>query len=198
MKQVTSLRLQKNELRSEYKAQRKLLSAECRRQRDEIICKTALSLASLRYADYVLLYAATEYEINIDGIAKSALALGKKIAFPRCNTEKCTMTYHFVQSLDELSPDSYGIREPSESSPVYDPEISGGSAVVFVPGLLFDDRGYRLGYGKGYYDRYLSSFKGNKIGVVYGDFILPEVPIGRFDTKVDILLTEKRIKVIGQ
>ena len=67
--------------------------------------------------------------------------------------------------------------------------------VCFVPGLVYDKAGYRLGYGKGFYDRYLSSFTGCTIGVVYSDYILPEVPRGRFDMSVDILLTEKGVKV---
>ena len=104
------------------------------------------------------------------------------------------MKYHEVKSLDELEIDSYGIAEPAESCPVYDP-ASPGAAVCFVPGLVYDKAGYRLGYGKGFYDRYLSGFSGCTIGVVYSDYILPEVPRGRFDVTVDILLTEKGVRV---
>ena len=105
------------------------------------------------------------------------------------------MKYHIVTSLDQLSPDSYGIKEPSEELPVYDPENDTGSAICFVPGLVYDKAGYRVGYGKGFYDRFLSSFKGSSVGVVYSDFILPKVPRGRFDMKVDILLSEKGVKI---
>ena len=58
-------------------------------------------------------------------------------------------------------------------------------------GLLF-----RLGYGKGFYDRYLSEFKGSRIGIVYSDYIMPTVPRGRFDVSVDILLTENGVKTV--
>ena len=67
-----------------------------------------------------------------------------------------------------------------------------------MPGLVYDKAGYRLGYGKGFYDRYLSHFSGCTLGVVYSDYILPTVPRGRFDVSVDILLTEKGVKMTGE
>jgi 5-formyltetrahydrofolate cyclo-ligase len=108
------------------------------------------------------------------------------------------MEYHTVGSLDELTPDAYGILEPPADAPVYDPINEKRSAVCFVPGLVYDRAGYRLGYGKGFYDRYLSHFSGCTLGVVYSDYILPTVPRGRFDVSVDILLTEKGVKVTGE
>ena len=184
----------KDALRAEYKARRLEMGADVRTARDRQICDFATGLASFRFAEFVLLYAATPEEICIDEIATAAFAKGKKVAFPRCHKETHTMTYHIVSSLDELYPDSYGIREPSPDAPIYDPENDLGSAICFVPGLVYDKSGYRLGYGKGFYDRFLSSFKGSSIGVVYSDFILPEVPRGRFDMTVDILLCEKGVK----
>ena len=108
------------------------------------------------------------------------------------------MSYRAVSSLDELSPAAYGIPEPPEDAPVYDPAKDSGSAICFVPGLVYDRMGYRVGYGKGFYDRYLSAFSGCKIGVVYSDYILKSVPRGRFDVKVDILLTEKGVKMTSE
>lgn len=189
------VREKKNSIRAEYKARRREMDKDVRCERDSKICDYALGLVSYRYAEYVLLYAATEDEIDIYEIARAALKQGKKIAFPRCRKEDHTMKYHIVESLDQLSPDSYGIAEPSEDLPVYDPETDTGSAICFVPGLVYDKAGYRVGYGKGFYDRFLSSFKGSSIGVVYSDFIMPKVPRGRFDMKVDILLSEKGVRV---
>ena len=65
-----------------------------------------------------------------------------------------------------------------------------------MPGVAFDKNRNRIGYGKGFYDRYLSSFSGCKIGVIYSDYILPVVPRGRFDVSVDTLLTEKGVKSV--
>lgn len=192
---LKALKQEKDEMRSRFRRMRSEMDSEEKNRRDGAIVHAAENLASFRYAEYVLLYAATENEINIDALAAAALAKGKKIAFPRCNTENCTMQFHFVQGLDDLTIDSYGIREPSPDLPVFDPSVHTGSAVCFVPGLVFDKYGYRIGYGKGYYDRYLSAFAGSRVGVVYSDFTVDSVPRGRFDTKVNILLTEKNVRV---
>ena len=190
------IKQEKDALREKYKVLRREISPDEKLRRDKAICERSRNLASYRYAKHVLLYAATPDEISLFALAESALKAGKKVFFPRCNTEERTMTYHSVSSLDELSPDSYGICEPPESAPVFDPQKDQGFSVCFVPGLLFDRMGFRLGYGGGYYDRFLSSFGGNRVGIVYSDFILPQVPRGRFDEKMDILLTERNNIII--
>lgn len=194
---MNMIRKQKDEIRAEYSQKRKSMDAAEKQRRDEAICRAAVSLVSFRYAEFVLLYAATSDEIDITPIAAEALARGKKIAFPRCDKETHTMKYHIVSSLDELKPDAYNISEPPADNPIYDPASDVGSAVCFVPGLVYDKEGYRLGYGKGFYDRYLSGFSGCTIGIVYSDYILPAVPRGRYDVSLDILLTEKGVKMTG-
>lgn len=189
------IKKQKDDIREEYKERRREMPIEERHRRDEAICRVVEGLVSFRYAEYVLLYAATEGEIDVNPIAELALEKGKKVCFPRCDKRTHTMTYHIVNSLDELAVDSYGLLEPAEDAPMYEPERDTGAAVCFVPGLVYDKAGYRLGYGKGFYDRYLSAFSGCTIGVVYSDYILPVVPRGRFDMSVDILLTEKGVKI---
>jgi len=188
------IKKQKDDIREEYKERRRQMSSDEKFRRDSAVCKAAEGLVSFRYAEYVLLYAATSDEIDVYEIARIAFEKGKKVCFPRCDKKTHTMKYHIVNSIDELSPDAYGILEPAEDAPVYDPASPGG-AVCFVPGLVYDRAGYRLGYGKGFYDRYLSAFSGCTIGVVYSDYILAEVPRGRFDVSVDILLTEKGVRV---
>ena len=195
---MNSIRKVKDEIRADYSARRAAMDPAEKKRRDDAICRAAVSLVSFRYAEYVLLYAATENEIQIRDIAIEALNRGKKIAFPRCDKETHTMQYHIVSSLDELAPDTYGILEPPPENPIYDPETDLGSAICFVPGLVYDKAGYRLGYGKGFYDRYLSHFSGCTLGVVYSDYILPVVPRGRFDVSVNILLTEKCVKMTGE
>ena len=191
-----SIKKEKDELRAKYLAARASMDKDTRRERDLGVCNTAKGLVSFRYAEFVLLYAATENEIDVTEIAEAAWKSGKKVAFPRCDKATHTMKYHIVSSMDELAVDSYGIREPSEDAPIYDPVSEKGSAVCFVPGLLYDKAGYRLGYGKGFYDRYLSEFSGSKIGVVYSDYVMPVVPRGRFDVSDDNLLTEKAVKPV--
>ncbi len=191
------IKKEKDELRHSYLEKRAAMDRSVKQARDAAICKSAQGLVSFRFAEFVLLYAAMDNEIDVSALAEAAFKAGKKVAFPRSDKETHTMRYHFVSSLDELKSDTYGIAEPSPDAPVYDPERESGSAVCFVPGLLYDKAGYRLGYGKGFYDRYLSAFSGCKIGVIYSDYILPTVPRGRYDVALDILLTEKGVKTVS-
>ena len=189
----SSPKQEKDALRKEYKEKRKALPKEEKERRDAGICRRAASLAVFRFAKYVLLYDATESEISLSPLAREALARGKVLAYPRCDTESRTMTFHTVSSPDELVPDAYGIKAPRADAPVFAPGKYAGSAVCFVPGLVFDRGGFRLGYGKGYYDRFLSSFPGSSVGVIYSDFLVPRLPRGRYDRNTDILLTEQNV-----
>jgi 5-formyltetrahydrofolate cyclo-ligase len=188
------IRKEKDDIRRECIARRKEITPAEKHRRDSKICTLAQSLVSFRYAEVILMYAPTAKEIDVMPLISAALARGKEVAFPKCAVENRTMEYHFVTGEGDLSVQSHNIREPDGSLPLYNPKKDRRSAVCLVPALVYDRAGYRLGYGKGYYDRYLSDFEGCKIGVVYSDFILPSVPRGRFDLNVDILLTEKGIK----
>jgi 5-formyltetrahydrofolate cyclo-ligase len=167
------------------------MTSEEHKSFDEKIIQTATSLVSFRHADIILLYAPIKSEIDVMPIFELAKEKGKKVAFPKCNTEERTMKFHFVDSLEELSPCAYGIREPSEDAPVYDPETTQGSALCFVPGLAFDVYGYRLGYGKGYYDRFLNNFCGLSIGITFDELKCKALPIEPTDISVDIIITDK-------
>lgn len=195
---MNTLKKVKDETRKEFLEKRALMDPSVKKARDKKICSCATSLASYRFADCVLIYAPLDDEIDIMPVAEDALKKGKKVAFPRCNKEEHTMDFHFVNSLDDLKIDSYGIREPSADLPVFEGNSFEGNVLCFVPGLIYDKKGYRLGYGKGFYDRYLSGLRGNIIGVVYSDFIVPSVPIGKFDVSLKILLTEKGVVVTGE
>ena len=143
------------------------------------------------------MYSPLKNEIDVLPIGKNALEKNKNVAFPLCDSTKSTMTYHLVTDVDnDLKKGSFGILEPHSFLPEFNMKQT--NAVILVPGLVFDKKGYRIGYGKGYYDRYLSSFKGTKIGICYSDFILDEVPRGRFDTSVDFIITEKGVKKLNE
>jgi len=195
----TEIRARKNEIRAQYKAMRAEMTAEERSARDQRICDLFLSSITYRYAKVLLMYAPLNGEIDVMPIAKQALADGKTVAFPRCSKNDCTMEYHVVQSVDELIVGSYGISEPPADAPVrYAADCTADEhPVCLVPGLVFDRAGYRVGYGKGYYDRYLNAFPGVRVGIVYADCVLGEIPRGRFDLAVDVLVTDKGVRAVN-
>ena len=193
---MTPIKKVKDEIRREFSAKRDALDASVRAEKSDKICNTAKELISFRHAEIILLYSPIKSEIDVLPIAREALERGKSIAFPRCNKDDRTMKFHFVTSLDQLETGAYGIKEPREDAPVYDPENDTRVAVCYVPGLTFDVYGYRLGYGKGYYDKFMHNFKGCTIGIILNDFIVRSLPKGKYDCHCDILLTENGAKPI--
>ncbi|MBQ8448496.1 MAG: 5-formyltetrahydrofolate cyclo-ligase [Clostridia bacterium] len=186
------IRKHKTEIREYYLAKRRGLEDAERAEKNEKICKNMLGSATFRYADIILMYYPKPDEIDIRPVAEAALAAGKKIAFPRCNPADHTMVFHYVSSLDELLPGSYNLMEPAESLPAFTPELAEKCNVAcIVPAVVFDKKGFRIGYGGGYYDRYLAGFRGTKVGFAYRDFIVNSVPHGRFDLTVDVMITER-------
>lgn len=156
-----------------------------------------MALVTYRYSDVLLMYVPTRREIDVLPIARHALENGKRIAFPCCDTKNHTMEFRLVSSLDQLTvTGSFGILEPSDECLVFTQDKAAGNAVCLVPAIVYDKKGYRLGYGKGFYDRYLPSFIGTKVGFVYSDFIIGSVPRGRYDLSVDVLVTEKGVRAL--
>lgn len=185
-----NIKEEKNKIRNEHKKKRKSIPLDVRKQNDALICKKFLSLNSYRYADTILLYSPLADEIDTSEIMKDAFSKGKTVAYPRC-VEGNEMVYHIISSKEQLVSGKYGIREPMEDLPVY--QNNGDNAICILPAIAYDKKGYRIGYGKGYYDRFLSKFKGIKAGLIYSDFVIDEIPKGKFDLRSDLIITEKGV-----
>lgn len=186
-------------MRTEYMNLRRAIPAEEKAKLDKRISELFLASITYRYSKAVLLYAPLDDEIDVWGISKAALEAGKLVAFPRCNAEDNTMKYHIVKSLDELERSTFGILEPKAECEIYDYEKNAQNdhAVCIVPGVVFDKAGYRIGYGRGFYDRFLNKFEGVKVGFAYSDFIIKSVPRGRYDLACDVIVSEKGVRAIG-
>ena len=93
----------------------------------------------------------------------------------------------------QLVPGTWGIQEPIASCAEYkiSNDVASQSDLCLIPGIAFDCDGYRLGYGKGYYDRFLTAFHGIRVGVAYHDFILDQLPHDRHDQPMHILMNER-------
>lgn len=182
------IKVLKTEIREEYLARRAAIPADEKKKREEKICRLILSSASFRYAETILAYAPRKNEIDIAPLLLLALEMGKKLALPRCEGDHF-MTYRYVHSLDRLSPGSYGILEPDADAPLFQ-EDPGHSSLCLVPGVVFDIHGYRIGYGGGYYDRFLHNFHGSVAGLIYRDFIISNLPHGRYDHALPIMITD--------
>lgn len=162
---------------------------------DAAIVANFLRGEAYRRCTRLLLYAPIRSEIDLWPLLARAIADGKRIALPRCEGEKGEMHFYAVGSRDELQPGAYGVAEPREGCPLCD-GFDDPSALMVLPGLCFDETGGRLGYGGGYYDRYLARFPGRTVGMCYERLVLP-VPREANDLPVDELITESRILQIS-
>ena len=186
------MREEKMALRAIFREKRKSLDPQLKAEMDAQICQRLSSLVSVRYADEVLSFSPLTGEIEISAFNENVLKSGKKFYLPRCVKGTSEMNFHRVESIAELENGSFSIMEPSEDAPKWKNE-SGVNAVCIIPAMSYDRQGYRLGYGKGYYDRHMSSKNVLKIGICYTDFLSEAIPRGRFDLSVDIIVTEKGI-----
>ena len=150
-----------------------------------------LRLPSFNSARCVLLYASKRGEVHTDGIIRSALSLGKKVALPVTIKEGNVLELYEIKSIEELSEGAFGILEPARNQErkVQPEEIE----LVVVPGVSFDRRGHRLGYGMGYYDSLLKKVKGCKVGLAYDMQIVEHVPDEPHDVAVDMVVTQSEL-----
>lgn len=180
----------KSTLRKKYKVIRESLFEKAPEYSLEI-CKACATLEEFRGADTVLLYFAKGSEVDLSTLAAQAFDMGKCVAYPRCLKDG-EMTFHKISSFEELKKGAFGIMEPSADAPICE-DMEG---ICFVPALAFDPEGFRLGWGGGYYDRYLADFKGIKIGVAYDVCVAERLPREKYDIKTDYIITESRVKRI--
>ncbi|MFA5929302.1 MAG: phosphoribosylglycinamide formyltransferase [Candidatus Micrarchaeia archaeon] len=147
-----------------------------------------LRLPCFNSAKCVLLYASKGGEVHTDGIIQSALSLGKKVALPVTVQEGHALELYEIKSISELSEGAFGILEPARNPErrVQPEEVE----LVVVPGVTFDRRGHRLGYGRGYYDSLLKRIKGCKVGLAYDMQIVGHVPDEPHDVAVDMVVTQ--------
>jgi 5-formyltetrahydrofolate cyclo-ligase len=153
-----------------------------------------LALPELAEADLVLVYSATAEEISLLPAVNALRERGVGIAYPRIE-ERGVLAAHLVDDEAELVMGPMGIREPSAASPR--PEIT-DLDVVLVPGVAFDERGVRVGFGGGFYDRLLPLIpQAARIGVAYDEQIAEPLPLEPHDVVMDLVVTPTRAMRVG-
>ncbi len=185
------IRKYKQELRLRCREKRTGMESEVKSKLDKSIADNVRRLKEYRPAKTLLIYMSTPVEVDTIRIIENAWEDGKKVAVPRCIPDSRDMEFHYIDSLDCLAPGTFSVLEPDPELPMVN-DFSG--CLMIVPGMQFDMKGYRIGYGKGYYDRYMVRFTGISAGICYSDELKPFMYHGRYDQSVDIVVTDKRIK----
>lgn len=140
--------------------------------------------------DTLLCFVGTGSEISTMAILEKALADGKRVAVPKCKDKVGNMSFHYIEDISQLRGGMYGIPEPPESNESF---TSVPFSLCLLPGLCYDKHGNRLGYGKGYYDRFLADFNGVAAGLCYEECLCESLPQEATDKKVNYIITDERI-----
>ncbi|ASS76787.1 5-formyltetrahydrofolate cyclo-ligase [Tumebacillus algifaecis] len=185
--------MEKKELRQRLLAERQAMSLAERTPLDRAILQRLTALPEVQAAKTILLYLDFRGEVESDGMIEACLAAGKTVCAPVTIKAERKMIPVLVSSLQELRAGAYGIREP-----IYHPEAVVPVTeidLVVLPGVGFDRSGGRLGYGGGYYDRFLPTLRPDvtKIAVAYELQVVDQIPIEPHDTMLDLLVTENGV-----
>ena len=191
MEKIVDIRPIKKQMRSSCKEMRRSMDKAVKANLDKKIQNKLLNLFLVREADIVLTYVSTDIEVKTLDFINTLLAQGKRVAVPKCLDDKGGMDFFIINSLEELESGFYGVQEPVIEN--CEKAMVTETSVCIVPAFLFDEKGFRLGYGKGYYDRFLSSFPGKTIGICYEENIRNSLMHGKYDRPVGLIVTEKRI-----
>lgn len=186
---VKNLKQKKLQLRSKYKKIRQNMTKEKKQQLDIALYENFVSNIEYRQAKTILAFVSKDIEVDTTEIIKKAFSDNKTVAVPLCNTEEKLMDYYVINSFDDLEKGSYGLLEPIKERCEKVTDFS--SSICMVPGLVYDQCGYRLGFGKGYYDRFLTDYHGVTVGVCYSRCIEQELPRGFYDKPIDLVITDR-------
>ena len=143
-------------------------------------------LDRVKKAKRIMFYINFGFEVKTDSMIFKALKMGKEVSVPACSTKKCKIFPCKMGLNEKVKKGPYGICEPvaQEIVPVSTLDV------VVVPGIAFDEKGNRLGRGKGYYDRFLKRLpqKTYRVGLAFDFQILPSIPLSRHDLGVNKVL----------
>jgi len=180
----------KRKLRQLMLARRRALSAQEARELGLMIQRSFIASAEYVKSGTVGLYAPVHNEVETSAVFAAMLTSSRAALYPVVKGEK--LEFRRVLSPDMLHKGAYGILEPDDSCEIIDPDRAD---LIVVPGVTFDEKGKRIGYGKGYYDRTLHHLEGSGklVGFCYDCQLVDVIPGEPHDVTMDLLITEKRV-----
>lgn len=182
----------KKAIRSQILKNRRMLSAQEQQIKSHQIAEKIAVHPFFLEADVIFVYADYNNEVQTKEIVDIAHELGKQVAMPRVLGDE--MEFFGVVSYDNLEPGCMGIPEPKKSCPSMRMLSNEVKVLVIMPGAVFDKNRHRIGYGGGFYDKYLSAHpKYVTIAVGYDLQIMEQIPSESFDIKPEVIITESSI-----
>jgi len=191
-KDLNDVQLSKQKVRELMLRQRLDLREDIRRKLSEEVWSRLNSRIEIRSSAHLGLFFPFQGEVDISPHFQELWSEGKKLHFPRLNSEGARLEFVSVAAAGPWIQGKWGIREPSPELPSEDLALLD---VLILPGVAFDLRGNRLGFGKGFYDRLLKDYRGRTLALAYDFQVNEEIPTESHDRKIDVLVTESRVLV---
>ena len=179
----------KNNLRKHFIDLRNGFNEDYRISADKAIASKLFDLTEYKNADVILIYVSVGNEIDTRSIIKKSLALGKTVAVPYCKNNQ--MLFYPINSFEDLVCTQFGIPTIDPDRVDYLTEFI--NTLCIVPALSIDKMGNRLGYGGGYYDRFLSDKHIDSIALCREKQLTDSLPAEDYDVKMSKLITENKI-----
>lgn len=183
----------KSALRSKHKSNRRLMDKNDKLSKDFKIFQNFILSDLFLQSDVILTYVSSEIEVDTREIIEYSLKVGKKVAVPVSISDDFSLKFYFINSMNDLHVGYFSILEPDVNICELCNVNKLSSLLCIVPGLAFDFSGHRVGYGKGYYDRFLCKHQCKTVGFCYETDLIESVNKNQYDIPVDSILTEKRI-----
>lgn len=177
----------KKEIRQNMIKVLKSISEDNRLEAENSITANALEFIKHKEYSSVGIVLPMKIEYNTWKLIDEMIQLNIEVYSPQCHYDDKSMTFHRLTSRDEVGSDEKGIPIPNT-----DAAVNNNVDLLIVPGLVFSTDGYRIGYGGGFYDRFLTTFKGDTASVIFSEQ-LGETIVQQHDLPVDILITDKEI-----
>lgn len=185
---MESITAAKAALRRELKAIRAAMPEAQREEASRLIQARLQALPVFQTAESVFLFVSYDAEVDTHPLIDTLLDAGRRLAVPKI-MDKTTMLSVTVQDWHELQPEKLGILAPVSTTPE-----PGPFDIVITPGVAFTEAGARLGYGRGYYDRWFQQHQsGCKIALAFEKQIVKHLPTDANDVPVDLIVTERRL-----
>lgn len=177
--------MDKKALRREISAKKRAMTTEQIESSSQILAEKLFETDLYRHAQAIYGYLSYNQEVRTEPILRRALADGKRVAVPKVFGEE--MKFLWIEDLDLVAPGYFDIPEPIADGPEADDEM----ALILMPGLAFDPQGHRLGYGGGFYDRYLAEHHDHKLVALCYDFqMFDHLETEAHDIPVDLVISD--------
>lgn len=177
----------KSELRRHYIKLRESQSEEKADRSSSVITNKLSELKNIHDANCVMVYFAFRGEVDVEQLINFCIKQEKCICMPKITGDGIMEAVEYFEGC-KMQKNTYGILEPAGSKHIDKVDID----VVIVPAVAFDEKLFRLGYGGGYYDRFLEGTDVTKIGVCFDFQITDELPSEKHDKRIDMVISEKR------